>query len=168
MPFGNSGRRETRAERPQHRRQSQRDCVFQPRVARNELPWVPGPIVFNPNGVASGFKRSTATPLGLFVLRPVPQGSSFLATLGFGPESFWDSPPQFPKDILLSPGDCLARLNTLRIFCGNVASRAGGSTREIRCARKITPEQPGGQILPLIASGDEPGLFERGSGSRGY
>ena len=36
--------------------QSQRDCVFQPGVARHELPWVPGPIVFNPNGVASGFK----------------------------------------------------------------------------------------------------------------
>src|SRR5438309_1115710 len=30
--------------------QSQRDCVFQPRVARNELPWVSPPSIHNPNG----------------------------------------------------------------------------------------------------------------------
>ena len=87
--------------------QSQRDCVFQPRVARNELPWVPDQIVFNPNGVASGFKRRVATPLGLFVLRHVPQGSSFLATLGFEPESLWDSSLRFPKGQLHSPGERL-------------------------------------------------------------
>ncbi len=31
--------------------QSQRDCVFQPRVARNELPWGPGRMDFNPKGL---------------------------------------------------------------------------------------------------------------------
>src|SRR2546427_10992899 len=32
--------------------QSQRDCVLQPRVARNELPWVGGPLNLNPERVA--------------------------------------------------------------------------------------------------------------------
>src|SRR5438552_9695277 len=31
--------------------QSQRDCVLQPRVARNELPWVGGPVNLNPERV---------------------------------------------------------------------------------------------------------------------
>src|SRR6266481_4096048 len=31
--------------------QSQRDCVLQPRVARNELPWVGGPLKLNPERV---------------------------------------------------------------------------------------------------------------------
>jgi len=33
--------------------QSQRDCVLQPRVARNELPWVGGPLDPNPERVLS-------------------------------------------------------------------------------------------------------------------
>src|SRR5580765_5081650 len=33
--------------------QSQRDCVLQPRVARNELPWVRGPLNLNPERVPS-------------------------------------------------------------------------------------------------------------------
>src|SRR5436309_15518040 len=32
--------------------QSQRDCVLQPRVVRNELPWVGGPSASNPEGVS--------------------------------------------------------------------------------------------------------------------
>ena len=43
-------------------RQSQRDCVPKPRVARNELPWVNCDDIFNPNGVASNSSRLTATP----------------------------------------------------------------------------------------------------------
>src|SRR5882724_5720287 len=31
--------------------QSQRDCALQPRVARNELPWVEGQMNLNPEGV---------------------------------------------------------------------------------------------------------------------
>ncbi len=34
-------------------RQSQRDCVLQPRVARNELPWVRDGRDLNPNGVVA-------------------------------------------------------------------------------------------------------------------
>jgi len=33
--------------------QSQRDCVLQPRVARNELPWAGGPLNLNPERVLS-------------------------------------------------------------------------------------------------------------------
>jgi len=33
--------------------QSQRDCVLQPRVVRNELPWEISPAIPNPNGVAA-------------------------------------------------------------------------------------------------------------------
>jgi hypothetical protein len=77
--------------------QSQRDCVFQPRVARHELPWGTGHLNFNPNGVVSHFHAWAATPLGLLIYGPVSQGSSCLATLGFKPESRWDSKPAFPK-----------------------------------------------------------------------
>ncbi len=74
--------------------QSQRDCVLQPRVARNELPWVTVTVgkISNPNGVASFDSRRAATPLGLCAIGTHSQGSSFLATLGFVPESRWDSP----------------------------------------------------------------------------
>ena len=51
--------------------QSQRDCVLQPKVARHELPWVAGRLVFNPNGVASRFHDRATTPLGLLPCRPV-------------------------------------------------------------------------------------------------
>jgi len=35
--------------------------------------------------------RLGATPLGLVIFASVPQGGSFLATLGFVAESLWDS-----------------------------------------------------------------------------
>ena len=53
--------------------QSQRDCVLQPRVARNELPWVSSRTVFNPNGVVSCFERRATTPLGLTVSSTHPR-----------------------------------------------------------------------------------------------
>ena len=77
-------------------RQSQRDCVFQPRVARHELPWVAVQFALNPNGVAARFHGWAATPLGLWAGGAVSQGSSCLATLGFEPESLWDSALEFP------------------------------------------------------------------------
>ena len=46
---------------------------------------------FNPNGVVSRFRRRAATRLALFAFGHVSEGSSFFATLGFGPESLWDS-----------------------------------------------------------------------------
>jgi hypothetical protein len=46
---------------------------------------------FNLNGVASPLHASATTPLGLSAFDKTSQGSSFLATLGFAPESLWDS-----------------------------------------------------------------------------
>ena len=66
-------------------RQSQRDCVLQPRVARNE------PKANNPNGVVARLGKHDTTPLGLKTNRAVTQGSSCLATPGFKSESPWDS-----------------------------------------------------------------------------
>jgi len=83
--------------------QSQRDCVLQPRVARNELPWVEWIGDLSPKGVASPGRRHAATPLGLFILNPVSQGSSFLATLCFKSESLWDSSIGLPRGITALP-----------------------------------------------------------------
>ena len=55
------------------------------------------PLDSNPNGVVSGLGRRAATPLGLFAFGHVSQGSSFLATLGFAPESLWDLSLNFRK-----------------------------------------------------------------------
>ena len=83
--------------------QSQRDCVIQPRVARNELPWVTVRMESNPNGVAARAWHPAATPLGLFSVVHISQGSSFLATLGSEQESLWDSFAEFTKDT--APGN---------------------------------------------------------------
>src|SRR6267154_2717193 len=104
MPFGSSLQR-SRTTDARAVLQSQRDCVFQPRVARNELPWVAVDSETNPNGVASRFHGLATTPLGLFGLAAMSQGSSFLATLGFRPESLWDSVLEFPKGIRLADHD---------------------------------------------------------------
>jgi hypothetical protein len=49
-------------------------------------------------------KRGKATtPLGLMVIGGFTQGSSFVATLGFGTESLWDSDPVYPKGIMPNP-----------------------------------------------------------------
>src|SRR5882757_638721 len=73
--------------------QSQRDCVLQPRVARHELPWVSSSRLRQPQrGCGRVDRREVATPLGLEKSGTTfTQGSSCLATLGFGPESLWDS-----------------------------------------------------------------------------
>src|SRR5687768_10074360 len=70
--------------------QSQRDCVIQPRVARNELPWVSGRVFFNPNGVVPRLHQA-ATPLWLFALTGLPRVARSSHPLGFGSESRWDS-----------------------------------------------------------------------------
>ena len=74
-----------------HFSQSQRDCDLQPRVATKELPWVWVANVFNPNGVCVAFFHSRHNPVGVVFIVAFSQGSSFLATLGFEPESLWDS-----------------------------------------------------------------------------
>ncbi len=55
------------------RLQSQRDCVLQPRVARNELPWVESPATTNPNGVVSARGTPSRNPFGVDV--PAPESS---------------------------------------------------------------------------------------------
>ncbi len=82
--------------------QSQRDCGAQPRVGRNDLPWVIAGKVFNANGVVPRPHRA-ATPSGLGACDLLSQGSSFLATLGFKPESRWDSSLEFPNGISAGP-----------------------------------------------------------------
>src|ERR1035441_1646480 len=94
--------------------QSQRDCGLQPRVARNELPWVGVRTVFNPNGVVSPGRHRAATPLGLFPATRFSQGSSSLATLGFVPESLWDSSLEIPQGITLTPSISYAARNAAR------------------------------------------------------
>jgi hypothetical protein len=77
--------------------QSQRDCILQPRVARNELPWVLVQQIFSTATrlrrlLSSGHPRISTQPRwGCNSFRGFTQGSSFLATLGYAPESRWDS-----------------------------------------------------------------------------
>ena len=104
--------------------QSQRDCVFQPRVARDELPWVmAGMKSATPTGLwPRGPAGTAATPLGLATSVRCSQGSSCLATLGFGRNPFGIRPlrPQFAdaykeesgtSSSFCSPKNCLARLS---------------------------------------------------------
>ena len=88
MPFGNS------------RDESRRDSGAKPRVARNELPWEKRVATNNPNGVAARWWLRDTTPSGLKTVRTPTQGSSFLATLGWRPQSLWDcrtaGPPAVP------------------------------------------------------------------------
>ena len=72
--------------------ESQRDSAAKPRVARNELPWVKGAQTRQPQrgcDLRCTLTRAE-TPLGFCLSDPLPQGSSFLATLGFGTPSLWD------------------------------------------------------------------------------
>ncbi len=78
MPFGNSNA------------ESQRDSGSKPRVAGNELPWECGSNDYSPNGVVAMRVYQGATPLGLRPFPDFPQGSSFLATLGWRPQSRGD------------------------------------------------------------------------------
>jgi hypothetical protein len=84
--------------------------------------------------------------LGLFFLRHDPQGSSFLATLGFEPESLWDSSQQFPKGIKISFRAGLQRdeesVKALRII-----RRVGvGKSREIRLNQLRIKALPGSKV----------------------
>ena len=57
----------------------------------------------NPNGVAPRRPSRAAAPLGLCSFNPVSQGSSSLATLGWRPESRWDSAWELPQPIAPNP-----------------------------------------------------------------
>ena len=136
--------------------QSQRDCVLQPRVARNELPWVAARQVFNPNGVVSRGHGWTATPLGWVGGGVVSQGSSCLATQGFEPESLWDSALEFPKGIRLK-AEFRAKLppppgtETERFESELRNRRAGISQRRARGAAFTPLRRPRTRDFPLPA-----------------
>src|SRR6185369_4067554 len=87
--------------------ESQRDSATKPRVARNELPWVIVIVIVAQNTTPPGLRppvhvHQSRNPVGVFVfLIPLPQGSSFLATLigvpklfAGGEESLWNLSPQ--------------------------------------------------------------------------
>src|SRR5207253_1992740 len=98
---------------------------LQPRVARNELPWVTAVRASTtlkglwPMSVYSG--TDGGLPNAAYLVPPQPrwgcvpipmftQGSSFLATLGFGPKSLWDFLGHFSA--------------TLRLFLDQLAAGA--------------------------------------------
>jgi hypothetical protein len=99
--------------------QSQRDCGLQPKVAEPaRLPWVTMRKWIQPQRGWGEVPRWTGTEwpqprCGWEFLRTLTQGSSCLATLGFGPESRWDSQmalgaiiPQQPHGHPARDGDC--------------------------------------------------------------
>ena len=119
-------------------------------------------ILFNnPEGVASVFARRAATPLGLMTHCPMlPQGSSCLATLGFEPESRWDS-PQSPHR-----GGILGKLTLLRRFDVH-----GSSTTELPSLRDSRPDRRAANVVTrqgdrlcrsLIKNHERSGLAARG------
>src|SRR5262249_53798651 len=78
---------------------SRRDCARQPRVARNELPWVCSHVFESSlKGLSPRFLRDRdisqqfRNPFRVVAsIGTSSQGSSFLATLGFGTESLRNS-----------------------------------------------------------------------------
>src|SRR5207247_2301508 len=71
--------------------QSRRDCVLQPRVARNELPWEIVQTASQPQrGCGRARHPRTQFRWGWLALARRTQGSSFLATLGFVAQSLRD------------------------------------------------------------------------------
>jgi len=75
------------------------------------LPWVNGFPVINPNGVAAlGCPDAgNRNPVWVVIFsRRLTQGGSFLATLGFEPESLWDS-----SQTRLHESICVLRLKLL-------------------------------------------------------
>ena len=75
-------------------RESQRDSVPKPTVAESaRLPWDTCRQSSQPRrGCVSPRATNRRNPVGVEgILTPVSQGSSCLATLGFEPESRWDS-----------------------------------------------------------------------------
>ena|SRR5213593_4449568 len=76
--------------------QSQRGCVHEPRVARNELPWVIVIYISQPQRGCGECRAQTETEwpqprCGWKFFADGTQGSACRATLGFVTESRWDS-----------------------------------------------------------------------------
>ena len=93
MPFGYSVRGHCRTERRKDRWFCNPKGIVSssPATESARLPWVGVRAIFNPNGVVFRLRHRATTPLGLADTTRFSQGSSRLATLGFGAESLWDS-----------------------------------------------------------------------------
>ena len=93
MPFGYSVRGHCRKERRKARWFCNPKGIVSssPATESARLPWVGVRAIFNPNGGVSPLRHRTTTPLGLADITRFSQGSSRLATRGFGAESLWDS-----------------------------------------------------------------------------
>jgi len=126
--------------------QSQRDCVLQPRVAESaRLPWVSVRAIFNPTGVVPHLRHRATTPLGLADTTGFSQGSSRLATLGFGAESLWDSALEYPKGIGFSLGVAVADDDAAGLDCGAAEyghPRSSGVVAASNGARAGPPPPP--------------------------
>ena len=113
MPFGYS----VRGHCPTERRKDRWSCnpkgivSSSPATESARLPWVGVRAIFNPNGVVFRLRHRATTPLGLADTTRFSQGSSRLATLGFGAESLWDS-----SDISARLAQILAALDILVRF----------------------------------------------------
>ncbi len=74
-------------------------------------------------------REGAATPLGLGISRfPFTQGSSFLATLGFEPESLWDSFAELIFTALaeLSTRQIAETVNATGLAANQIAAKTGG------------------------------------------
>ena len=104
MPFGNS-RSIKKAKRCLRHR-----LFFNPKGIVSSSPRLRGTsylgLQFEGVSTPTGLRHVApivATPLGLLADNAASQGSSCLATLGFGSESLWDSVSEFPKGIIPNP-----------------------------------------------------------------
>jgi len=128
--------------------QSQRDCVLQPRVARDELPWVSRRKLNQPQRGCGGLGNEEATtPLGLGKRRFMfTQGSSFLVTLGFGSESLWDSSAAtFTALAELSTRQIAETVNATGLPENKAAAQTGGKIA--RRARLELEAQTGKRVV---------------------
>jgi hypothetical protein len=91
----------------QKTRESRRDSIIKPRVARHELPGVRRfELPINPNGVVSARWKRRCNPVGVEAdFRRSSQGSSCLATLGWTMQSLWDWPATVTKDVGNEPSE---------------------------------------------------------------
>ena len=100
--------------------QSQRDCVLQPSPGLPSPRGYPGlaSVRFSTPPGLCPISAIGPQPLGLADTTGFSQGSSRLATLGFGAESLWDSALEYPKGIGFSLGVAVADDDAAGLDCG--------------------------------------------------
>ena len=102
-------------------------------------------IAPQPRGVVAPLRQRATTPLGLADTTRFSQGSSRLATLGFGSESLWDS-RIIPKGIGSIPSGIGARtFLSARLLSATerTVPRAGNPQAELRASFGLRPSDFG-------------------------